>query len=163
MKLKLASKDKTPDILPGRRTGYIAFMNRKPWQVRLLVMLSLITVFYWLGYVDSRYIGSMMILIAAFFPDYMFKKTVQIDTIRNMPAMLHREVRNGKSILRVGMEEAPLTAVKKVAISQYSSDHVFIDFPYTARITAPLLFPIEQDAKVRQWFADNAPELEIIE
>ncbi|MCC5880295.1 MAG: hypothetical protein JJU03_10440 [Idiomarina sp.] len=145
-------------------TGYRAFMARIDWPMRAFLALSLLTVFGWAGLIPLQFSTlAIFIALTIVFPDYIFTGGESIDAVRNMPAMLHIELRGDERYLRLGMEEAPLSVVKKVAISQRNSDQAFIDFPYTSRITSPLLFPLQQIDSVRAWFVENAPEVKLIE
>lgn len=145
-------------------TGYSAFMARIDWHMRAFVALSVLTGLGLVGLLPLQFSTlAIFLVLTVVFPDYIFTSSESIDAVRNMPGMLHIEMRDDQRYLRLGMEEAPLSVVQKVAISQRNSDQAFIDFPYTSRITSPLLFPIEQIDKVRAWFAENAPEIKIIE
>ena len=151
----------------ARRSGYVALMECRSRGKRLIAFIALLMTYYTLVYFDILPVVLLtnLVFLSAimFFPGYFFKVQEQSDPIRNMPAMLHREERGQVPTLRLGMEEAPLAVIKKVALSKRDETYGFIDFPYTSRIGSPLLFPIEQINAVRQWLEKNVPELEIIE
>lgn len=142
-------------------------MERHRRRNRLLLILSFVLVYGALAYFTALPLlllqNITFIAIILVLPEYFFKVQAHTDPIRNMPAMLHRETRSGIPALRLGMEEAPLTVIKKVALSKRDETYGFIDFPYTNRIGSPLLFPVEQINSVREWLEENVPELEIIE
>lgn len=151
---------------PPRRTGYVAFMQRHSRRKRLLIALSLLLIHLTLLYFTTLPVvvnNLIFIVLVALFPEFAIPVHPQSDPIRNMPAMLHREDRNGAPALRLGMEEAPLAVIKEVALGKRDETYGFIDFPYTSRIASPLLFPVEQVESVRQWLQEHVPELEIIE
>lgn len=146
------------------KAGYSAFMARISWPTRCMLVLSICALLGWAGLVPLNWSTLLILfLVGAVFPDSVFPPVENIDAVRNMPSMLHIEVRKNQRYLRVGMEEAPLSVVKKVAISKRDNEHAFIDFPYTSRITSPLRFPLVQIDSVRVWFSEHAPELELIE
>lgn len=148
-----------------RHTGYIAFISRIAWPWRLLALAVVLGTLTWAEILSGPFVTSIY-LVSLFlaFPDQMLTvPSGQFDQVRNMPSMLHREVRGDTPVLRVGMEEAPVSAVKRVIINKRNAEHAYIIFPYTRRINSPILFPVEQLDGVQQWFADNAPELEVVE
>ena len=152
---------------PSRRSSFVAFMEYRSRGTRLIALIALLITFYTLVYFDIIPLilltNLAFLSVIIFFPGYFFKVQALPDPIRNMPAMLHREERGGAPTLRLGMEEAPLAVVKKVALSRRDETYGFIDFPYTRRIGSPLIFPVEQLDSVRQWLEENVPELELIE
>lgn len=146
-----------------RETGYVAFMRRQPWPLRLLIVSAVIVSIYWLLEDAYRYFGGLLLLFWAFFPDLLFNNSPQLDKVKNLPGMLDRKATAQGDMLRFGMEEAPISSIRKVAISKYDDEFGFIDFPYTSKLTRPMLFPLQQIDSVRHWFAENTPELEVIE
>ena len=164
---KSKNYEQSTQAFPARKVGYVALMRRQRRSYRLLFALSLglvYLIFVWLDVAAVQpWVNIIFIAFMLLFPEYIFTPHSQSDPIRNMPGMLHREMRGETPVLRVGMEEASLEIVKKVAISQRDQTYGFIDFPYTSRINSPLLFPVNQINSVRQWFAEHAPELELIE
>lgn len=104
-----------------------------------------------------RYIGGWTLLLFVLFPETLSNKPLA-DKTKDMLRLLARH----DDRLRVGMEQAALSAVKKVAIDEYDEHYAIISFPYTNKITANYLFPREQIAEVRAWFQQHTPELELV-
>jgi len=147
-----------------RETGYVAFMRRQPWPWRALAACLTLAFLAWLFSAHTyAYFSVIMLVLWAFFPEHLFRNSNRLSRVKNMPAMLHRTAGKPEDLLRVGMEEAPISAVKKVALSKYDDASAFIDFPYTSKFSQPLLFPIQQLESVRSWFVEQMPELEVIE
>lgn len=144
--------------LPQR--GYRARLARIPWGVRLAVLLGLFAAAGSLGWMPAHFIASTGLLWAALvFPDHLFIAQEQTDKVRNMPAMLHIEMRQGTRVLRVGMEEAPIAKLGRIAVGQRDDNWAYLHFIDTHRIVSPLLFPVEQIPSVRQWLAEHVPEI----
>lgn len=137
---------------------YIDRMNQFSKRNRfiLLIGLGLAPLWIW-GFEAFRYSGSFVLIMWLLFPD-MWSNKLPADKTKDMLKLLARD----GDLLRVGMETASLSLVRKVALSEYDDQYGFLQFPYTSKFSASYLFPIEQMTEVREWFSTHAPELEII-
>lgn len=137
---------------------YTDRMNKLSKRTRftILMLLGLAPLWIW-GVEAFRYSGSLVLIMWLLFPEIWANK-LPADKTKNMLKLLARD----GDLLRVGMETASISIVRKVALSEYDEQYGFLQFPYTSKFSASYLFPIEQMAEVRDWFATKVPELEII-
>ncbi|MCO4321213.1 hypothetical protein [Aliidiomarina quisquiliarum] len=126
---------------------------------RALIFFGLIALAYGLwGRTIFQYSGGIVLFMYGLYPEMWGNRTFEHDTSKDILSLL--EVRGDQ--LRVGMDIAPKSVVRKVAMGEYSETQGYLSFPYTRKITASYVFPLDQLEPLRAWFAEHASELEVI-
>lgn len=134
-------------------------LHKLPKIQRVFILLALIALAYGIwGRAIFQFIGALVLLMYGLFPEMWQNRKYEHDTSKDVLGLL--EVRGEQ--LRVGMDIAPKLVVRKVAMGEYSETQGYLSFPYTRKITASYVFPLDQLEPLRAWFAEHAPELEVI-
>lgn len=134
-------------------------LHQLPKLHRVLFMLLFVGLVYGMwGKAAFKYIGGMTLLMYMLFPEMWQNKETVYDKSKDIFGLL--EVRGDS--LRIGMHIAPIAVVRKVAMGEYDSNYGYISFPYTRKLQGNYIFPIGQLAPLREWFATQTPELEVI-
>lgn len=134
-------------------------LHKLPKIQRLFILLALIALAYGIwGRAIVQFIGALVLLMYGLFPEMWKNRKLEHNTSKDILGLL--EIRGEQ--LRVGMDIAPRSVVRKVAMGEYSETQGYLSFPYTRKITASYVFPLDQLEPLRAWFAEHAPELEVI-
>ncbi|RUO43751.1 hypothetical protein CWE15_00675 [Aliidiomarina taiwanensis] len=127
---------------------------------RALLLIGLLTVFYLIwGRAIFQYFGGLVLFIYVFFPEVMGGEDKSYNKCKDIFNLLEA----CGDELRVGMDKASSTVIRKVAIGQYNDKYGYVSFPYTQKITGQYTFPIAQIGPLKAWFSEHFPDLEIIQ
>ncbi|RTE86736.1 MULTISPECIES: hypothetical protein [Gammaproteobacteria] len=135
------------------------WVERFSKQQRVLILIGLLWLFFAvLGKDAAKYMGGGALLLWLLFPEVMVNSSYAGDKTKDMLQLLSVD----GSKLRVGMEWVEKETIKKIALDKFDDTYATMQFPYTSKIPANYLFPLEQMEEVRAWLERNAPEIEII-
>lgn len=128
-------------------------------QQRVLILIGILWIcFAIFGKEAAKYMGGGSLLLFILFPEVMLNSSYAGDKTKDMLQLLSVD----GSKLRVGMEWVEKETIRKIALDKFDDTYATMQFPYTSKISAGYLFPIEQLEDVRAWLEFHAPEIEII-
>ncbi|TDP40625.1 hypothetical protein DEU29_101170 [Idiomarina aquatica] len=130
-----------------------------PLGYRAAIITLIITAVFSFWDWGAYYLGvAIMLCTFLYAPEKFLLASDQHNKVKNVMSLL--AVRGDN--LQVGLEQVPVSKLKRVAVGEYDKRFGILQFPFNYQISHSHIFPIQQLDSVREFFKTNYPDVELI-